>query len=229
MAVGLLMAAQATAQTAFATLIHEGTLSSFTGVDALKDAAAAAADGDVITLSSGTFNGCDITKAITLRGAGMEADELGRQTIIQSNIILDAKNKEVSVEGLFMKSIEGWVASLFLNKCTITERCFQIHSQSTAVAEQTVIMQCKIKNLYDSHGIITIYNSYINHSEASERDIFYNCTIESISGNYTRMLGKYYNCIYMGTTLLYPGSTASQGAARRGKGFRCSHYLWWNQ
>ena len=55
-----------------ATLNHEGTISTFYGTTALQQAHAAAVSGDVITLSSGTFLSTDITKAVTIRGAGME-------------------------------------------------------------------------------------------------------------------------------------------------------------
>ena len=67
-----------------ATLSHEGTISTFYGAGALRAAHAAAADGDIITLSSGSFVSTDITKGITLRGAGMEVNSEvhGEPTII---------------------------------------------------------------------------------------------------------------------------------------------------
>ena len=58
-----------------ATLTHGTTTTSYYGADALVNAAAAAAEGDVITLSSGTFNRPTINKAFTIRGAGMYADQ----------------------------------------------------------------------------------------------------------------------------------------------------------
>ena len=68
-----------------AVLSHEGEVSTFYGITALREAHDAAENGDVITLSSGTFNSCDITKAVTIRGAGMEVNsETGAlPTIIQ--------------------------------------------------------------------------------------------------------------------------------------------------
>ena len=57
-----------------ATLSHENDVKVFYGASALKEAHEAAVGGDVITLSSGRFNAVDITKAITLRGAGMALD-----------------------------------------------------------------------------------------------------------------------------------------------------------
>lgn len=54
-----------------ATLSHNGETTQFYGANALVESHEAAADGDVITLSSGTFSATTVTKCITLRGAGM--------------------------------------------------------------------------------------------------------------------------------------------------------------
>ena len=54
-----------------ATLSHGSNLTTYNGIDALSEAYNAAAEGDVITLSPGTFNAVNIEKAITVRGAGM--------------------------------------------------------------------------------------------------------------------------------------------------------------
>lgn len=58
-----------------ATLSHGSNLSTYYGADALSEAYTAAAEGDVITLSPGTFNAVNIEKAITVRGAGMQPME----------------------------------------------------------------------------------------------------------------------------------------------------------
>lgn len=61
-----------------ATLNHNDTISVYYGIDALKSAYSASVNGDVITLSSGGFNACDIYKEITIRGAGMEQDSINK-------------------------------------------------------------------------------------------------------------------------------------------------------
>ena len=53
-----------------ATLNHNGTTTAYYGMNALQQAHSAAVNGDIITLSSGIFNSVDITKAVTIRGAG---------------------------------------------------------------------------------------------------------------------------------------------------------------
>lgn len=56
----------------------------FYGVGALRSAHSAAVAGDIITLSSGIFDACVITKPITLRGAGCEDDSVTLKTEIQA-------------------------------------------------------------------------------------------------------------------------------------------------
>ena len=73
--VAMLFAATSYAQnTVVASLNHEGESTMFYGVGALQQAVAEAVSGDIISLSSGTFNASNITKAITLRGVGIDND-----------------------------------------------------------------------------------------------------------------------------------------------------------
>ena len=62
------------AQGQVAILQHNDTLSAFYGPNALDLAHTAASDGDTITLSSGNFNGCNLSKAVTIHGAGCIED-----------------------------------------------------------------------------------------------------------------------------------------------------------
>lgn len=66
-----------------AVLCHDGEIRTFTGVTALSDAYKFASEGDMITLSPGSFNGIEITKAVTIRGAGMYG---ANATIINSSL-----------------------------------------------------------------------------------------------------------------------------------------------
>ena len=70
-----------------ATLSNGSKVSVYYGVSALKSAHEAAEDGDVITLSSGTFSAVNITKDIVLRGAGMEIDTINN--ILPTTIVGD--------------------------------------------------------------------------------------------------------------------------------------------
>ena len=84
-----------------ATLSHEGETTAFYGAEALGSALAAAADaGDVITLSSGTFVAANITKSVTIRGAGMCANAFGAlPTVISGKISMGSNNN--TIEGIY--------------------------------------------------------------------------------------------------------------------------------
>lgn len=60
-----------------ATLSHGSSIQEFYGATALSEAYTAAENGDVITLSAGTFNSITLEKSITLRGSGMCEMEVG--------------------------------------------------------------------------------------------------------------------------------------------------------
>ena len=82
-----------------ATLSHGSSLSTFLGADAFKQAYEAAAEGDVITLSPGVFNVCDIEKAITIRGAGMKPMESNGyvSTQLADNLTVNVPSETTSV------------------------------------------------------------------------------------------------------------------------------------
>ena len=89
-----------------ATLNHEGTISTFYGATAWKQAHDAAVNGDVVTLSSGNFVAVDITKAITVRGAGKGLDTTAgiEPTIITGDFkinIADAGSYRLTLEGIY--------------------------------------------------------------------------------------------------------------------------------
>lgn len=91
-----------------ATLHRDGEIKTFYGANALVEANKVAADGDVITLSSGTFNAPadTITKAITLRGAGMEFDTLNNvePTIVRGNLVLNIP--ETATDKFILEAID---------------------------------------------------------------------------------------------------------------------------
>lgn len=99
--------ASANAQSSqIATLFHDGNITNYTSGTALIDALAAAVDGDVISLSSGLFQATDITKNVTIRGAGMGYPELGgtvAPTILTGTLRIygsNDTNHTLSLEGL---------------------------------------------------------------------------------------------------------------------------------
>lgn len=126
----LLCCATSYAQHLVATLEHEGNIIVFYGMDAFKQANNSAVSGDVITLSSGLFNGnVDINKNITLRGAGWKGD---KKTEIRDNIHIKIPSSDnvsnLSFEGILFSG-EMYVDSLLHNplisRCRLRELRFR--------------------------------------------------------------------------------------------------------
>lgn len=92
-----------------ATLNHNGTTTAYYGMNALQQAHSAAVNGDIITLSSGIFNSVDITKAVTIRGAGAWVDTNGNSnTVLYGDFTLNIQedtNNNLVLEGINAMSV----------------------------------------------------------------------------------------------------------------------------
>ena len=98
----------ALAQNQVATLQHNDTITGvFYGQNAYSLAYDAAVDGDVITLSSGTFNAVTIYKAITVRGAGCVLDTI--TNVLPTNIPGEfyIRHNNITFEGINFTGIVG--------------------------------------------------------------------------------------------------------------------------
>lgn len=176
-----------------ATLSHDGTIRTFYGADALKNAHETAEDGDVITLSSGSFNPVTITKAITLRGVGVGKDAM--PTIINAGLSIKVpanENLQFTMEGISTSS--GFTCSdasnpMFL-KCRI-EGSIRIYR-----TDNITIMHCMVKGKagFDSSTTGTIINSIFNGI-----DSMYNFTCTN-SVIYDLRVGFYKRITTTGTT-----------------------------
>jgi len=173
-----------------ATLSHEGEMRAFYGGSALASAHAAAVDGDIITLSGGNFSATTITKAITLRGAGMLADAAQEiiPTVIQGTVqfnITDTTRRLV-VEG--MKFANDVTVAQKLVMPLIQKCLFSGFNSASAVVKQGVFSNCYITNSYTfgSGSNVTFINSYVSEfgqkSENTNCNSFFdfqNCVIRS--------------------------------------------------
>ena len=96
------------AQSLVATLQHGNDISVYYGSDAFVQAHEAAVTGDIITLSSGTFNPTTITKAITLRGAGCCMDTITGiyPTVFENSITANVSDNEnsLTIEGIYFNT-----------------------------------------------------------------------------------------------------------------------------
>ena len=107
-ALGCLVVAKAQNDVPLAVLQSGNNVSVFKGPGALAAAHQAASDGDVITLSEGSFNACDITKSVSIYGAGFETDNAkGTQlTTISGNLTVGRDDNttvaNVHLEGFYL-------------------------------------------------------------------------------------------------------------------------------
>ena len=121
--VSTMIFAQTTTQTAM--LKHGNNITAYYGLDAFIEANAAAQDGDIITLSSGTFSPTTITKAITLRGAGCvsDAELMTFPTTITGQVyasIPDVENT-LTIEGVYFET--GFAIMSGRKTFKSTEKC----------------------------------------------------------------------------------------------------------
>lgn len=99
-----MLSVAAFAQQQLAILNHNNVITAYYGADALISAHSDAVNGDIITLSSGVFNATDITKAVTIRGAGAWADTTGGNTMIRGNVsilIPEDSAHHLTMEGIY--------------------------------------------------------------------------------------------------------------------------------
>ena len=200
-----------------ATLSHEGEITVFYGADALKDAHAAAQHGDAITLSSGTFNATNITKAITLRGAGMAIDTLKNTypTVINGSFnieIGDSVSKQLTVEGIY-NNFTITVKNGLNNATFIKNRLGSFQNGTTAgdtvQYENNRFIHCKITNYSGPQTVemssATFSNCYIKLSfNGNCNSIFTNCIVNKENNAVNTQLSEFekctfYNCIFIGS------------------------------
>ena len=160
-----------------ATLDHEGTVSVFTGKDAFINAHEAAIDGDVITLSSGEFNATEITKAISLYGAGVlpyeNATHLITRDSLKIAIPLDS-TKKLMVEGIRFPFTTTFSLNYALfKKCTLENNLNYRGGEYGAefihcrfdynlynIAGHAILINCIVHGLYNYYKDSTSYDCY---------------------------------------------------------------------
>ena len=209
-------------QTQVATLKHGNNINVFYGQDAFKDAYDAAVSGDIITLSSGTFNATDINKPITLRGAGcMDDDEQNTlATVIPGtfSVSISDLSNYLTIEGIIF---EGEFGFDYLINPTFVRCSFDVIHWRNYSTENAQFINCRI-NHYNSCNMhnttfrnciiwdcrdgysgdtadnaIIAYNSYINIMQHHTNLTTYNCILNKGTAGTHLMTGSSvaYNCI----------------------------------
>lgn len=161
----------ASAQSAqIATLLHDGIISNYYSGNAFVEALGAAEDGDVITLSSGIFNATDITKNVTVRGAGISVPEMSvtvTPTILTGNFKINCSSSEtnpgtLTIEGIQHNETINLLATDNLNfmKC----RFNSIYTNYSSDIKDISFLHCIITELDASGGTgsISFVNSVIS-------------------------------------------------------------------
>ena len=209
MFVALMTATMSFAQnTLVAVLSHETNVQMFYGSSALVNAVEAAVSGDVITLSAGTFDKCDITKGITIRGVGAESDNVtilkDLKSATSGNFSIMVPQQDVnsfSMEGLKTNEtiyING-TSTVFFSKCVINKISFN----STSSANLKMV-NCSVSTLTLS-GSSTLrlsncrVSGFSNAVNMTSKADFFNCYVtQHGSSNYAYRC-SFINCIFINT------------------------------
>ena len=186
-----------------ATLNHEGTITTFYGINALQQAHSAAVEGDVVTLSSGTFASVNITKAITLRGAGMtlDASTQTEPTVLANDFsieIPDESTKRLTIEGIYSNQII--TIKRLKNALFLKDRMWRLITSSNGIAKDLTIIHCRITDYYYSSdsGSASFQNCILPSSTSGRNNIFKNCIIGGGGTTVDQCANsEYKNCIIM--------------------------------
>ena len=186
MLVALTTATMSFAQSSMlATLSHDGEISTYYGASALREAYTSATDGDVITLSSGSFNSVNLEKAVTIRGAGMAIDSTAQTepTILMGDFSINISDTIVSrltLEGIYHNHTIT-IANGFKNGTFLKDRFNKITYTNGAVTKNLTMIHCKVSNELSISGgsSASCVNCYINNPSTpnSNNFEFVNCII----------------------------------------------------
>lgn len=205
-AVMAMFATTAKAQSSLlATLNHEGTISTFYGTNALQQAHAAAADGDVITLSSGTFQSVNITKAVTLRGAGMVLDAATQTepTVLANEFsinISDETTQRLTIEGIYTNQTVN--INKLKNAMFLKDRFRYFSFPGSAYGKDLTFIHCRITESYygtNYSNNSAVFQNCIVRNMNGKNYIFNNCLFLETMNNHCSN-SEYRNCIILGST-----------------------------
>lgn len=208
------------AQQQIATLQHGDSISMFYGTDAFIQAHTAADNGDRITLSSGTFDTCRITKAITLRGAGAMPDSNNHaQTIFNSLKIGIYTNNDslgrFEMEGIFVNDLMllPCTSPKFI-KCAFTTVSLGLYTNSSQLVNNPQFINCVIKECYRFGNSycknVHFVNSIVNNIH-EDNSITFSNSIARLNGTDISHI-KAYNSILVFTYSQYDVRIVSGGA-----------------
>jgi len=164
-----------------ATLLKGGQMTPYYGLDALKQAYAAADSGSVITLSPGAFNNLTtVAKPVTIIGTYGFSPTTSQATVL-TGLTVSANN--VTLEGIYFS---GTVTLGGVNDCLIKRCWIETKLTSNANHYRTKVDQCVVKmdeavaNGYN----YSIYNSTLHQfskaNTTSNKAYIANCVIYNL-------------------------------------------------
>lgn len=192
-----------------ATLNHEGTIRTFYGMTALKEAYDEAVDGDVITLASGSYSAIDLTKAVSICGAGMG---LGAAKNVEPTILLgdfklnlpEDNTTRFSIEGIYHNgkiSYSKCQNAMFL-KCRLNEISYYT---SPYKLKGISFVHCRIakKFVLMENCSVSLINCIVNEPQCFNNQVtavfdFTNCVLKRSASDLGYSTLR--NCIFYNTT-----------------------------
>lgn len=161
------MVATASNELQTAILQHGEQTTVFNGSTALTSAYEASVDGDVITLSAGTFSSVDIKKSITIYGAGYEnIDDEGIHLTKIGGFTIRGENdtlRNVHIEGLYVNGgiVLGANNQYGLRGIKIV-KCFSTGIRFVTESHNCIIDQCVVNgDLYGENGGVKLADNLI--------------------------------------------------------------------
>lgn len=219
-----------------ATLQHGSNIRAYYGPDALAEAHDGAVDGDVITLSADEFNRCNITKAITIRGAGIDKTVITGSSSITFTIPHESAYS-LKLEGLSV-NLSTTTSSIYFNGTDGTEmvvisKCYLYSYDGTYFSKcNAVVVQSHINASGNNDGATARANSNVTCINSKLKDMDYsdsgkfdvqNCVIvQSPNVKYSSIKNS---IIYTVTTLDETNVTSHCLVKEGSSGFANSWYV----
>lgn len=184
--------------TLVATLTHGENVSYYYGDGAFGSAHKAAVSGDIITLSGGTFSNVSITKALTIRGTGIDATTQTKINSITINIPA-SDSIQFSMEGINCTNnvnMQGSCVTPYFLKC----KFYSVSFNSSSSIKDATFVNCKISNGLSLGSKSTIkmahcfLNSYSNSNNNGSKAQFVYCVVR---GN----LQSFYNSSFINSII----------------------------
>lgn len=195
--VAMMIATISFAQTnVVATLTHGDEITMFYGGFALRDAHAAAANGDIINLSGGAFQSVKITKALSIRGTGVNDSN---PTFITGDFDVEIPSdvtERLSFEGCRIPNnitIKGSLTNAYFMKNDIQH--IDIYNYLDAKMIHGLFANCNVYGFAlwgksDVQFINSHVEEFVNYDKTLATASFVNCVIRPCYGYYASDMGS---------------------------------------